>query len=76
MSKLPSVTGDEVVRAFSKIGFILDHISGSHHILKKQGHRYLLSVPIHGHKSVKPGTLRSLIRSAGIEIDDFVNLLG
>ena len=35
MSKLPSVTGWEAIRAFEKAGFVVDRIRGSHHILKK-----------------------------------------
>jgi predicted RNA binding protein YcfA (HicA-like mRNA interferase family) len=75
MPKLPTTTGKEAVNAFAKIGFVLTRICGSHHILKREGHRYLLSVPVHGNKPVKPGTLRSLIRDAEITVEDFVGLL-
>ena len=75
MSSLPSVTGKEAIKAFSKVGFAVARIEGSHHIMKKAGHRYRLSVPVHGAKAVKPGTLRSLIRSAGLTVGEFVKLL-
>lgn len=39
MPKLPSVTGEEAVRAFNRAGFIQDRMAGSHCILKKDGHQ-------------------------------------
>ena len=73
MSKLPSITGDQAIAALAKHGFFLDRVSkSSHHILKKDGHRFLLTVPVHGSKDLKPGTLRSLIRTAGLSVDEFV----
>ena len=64
MAKLPQVSGHEAIKAFEKDGFHLHHITGSHHVLKKAGHLLSLSVPLH--KSLKPGTLRSLIRAANL----------
>ena len=75
MSSLPSINGHEAVDAFSKIGFVVVRVEGSHHVMKKPGHKYLLSVPIHGSKSVKRGTLRGLIRASGISVEEFVALL-
>jgi len=75
MCKLPSVTGQEAIDAFAKFGFKLQRIRGSHHILKKEGCRYRLSVPVHGKTPVKLGTLRGLIRTADIEVADFVSAL-
>ena len=64
-----------MVNAFKQIGFKLDRVAGSHHILKKAGHRQNLSVPVHGNKPVRKGTLRSLIADAGITEDEFLELL-
>ena len=75
MASLPAVTGEEAIAAFGKIGFALDRIKGSHHILKKEGFPYALSVPVHGKQSVKNGTLRSLIRDAQLTVEEFVELL-
>ena len=76
MSELPCLTGQEVIAAFEKLGFSVDRINRSHHIMKKPGHEYLLSVPVHSGKTLKPGTLRRLIRDAGVSVDAFVALLG
>lgn len=75
MSKLPSVTGDQVVSAFAEAGFVVVRIVGSHHIMKREQYPLVLSVPVHAGKIMKPGTLRSLIRAAGMRVDDFCALL-
>lgn len=75
MASLPSVPGPEAIRAFERAGFTLDRISGSHHVMTKPGHHFTLSVPVHGNKPVKKGTLRSLVRDAGLTIEEFVSLL-
>jgi predicted RNA binding protein YcfA (HicA-like mRNA interferase family) len=66
MPDVPTVTGEQAIAAFGKFGFAVVRIKGSHHILKKPGHRYNLSVPIHKGRTIKKGTLRSLIEGAGV----------
>jgi predicted RNA binding protein YcfA (HicA-like mRNA interferase family) len=75
MPELPSIAGKDVVAAFSRLGFDEVRIESSHHILRKPGHRYVLSVPVHQDKPVKRGTLRSLIRDAGITGEEFLAVL-
>ena len=61
MSALPVVSGREVVKAFGKIGYVLDRQRGSHMTLRRQDppHRRL-TVP--DHKELAKGTLRVIIR--------------
>lgn len=75
MPKLPTVTGPEAVAAFEKVGFGVVRIKGAHHIMKRDGHPFVLSVPVHGSDAVATGTLRSLIRAAGLTIEEFTDLL-
>jgi predicted RNA binding protein YcfA (HicA-like mRNA interferase family) len=75
MSELPAVTGRDAILAFSRLGFVEVRIKGSHHILKKPGHPYVLSVPVRGQKALKPGTLRTLIRGAGVSVEAFIECL-
>jgi predicted RNA binding protein YcfA (HicA-like mRNA interferase family) len=74
VSHLPVVSGREAVRAFEKAGYAIDHQSSSPIILRHRDppHRRL-SVP--DHKEVAKGTLRSLIRQAGLTVDEFRSLL-
>ena len=46
---------------------------GSHLVLVKEGVRANLSIP--QHKELSIGTLRALIRSAGLTVDEFLALL-
>lgn len=72
MSELPVVSGKRSIRAFKKAGFAVVRQKGSHHIMSKPGHPYVLSVPVHGNKALKPGTLRGLISASGLSVDEFV----
>ena len=74
MSKLPVVSGQETVRALKKIGYLVDHQTGSHLILRQSDppHRRL-TVPHHA--ELAKGTLRSIIRQAGLTVEEFITLL-
>ena len=72
MSKLPACSGRDAVAAFGRMGYVLDHQTGSHVILRHPTQRRL-TVP--DHRELAKGTLRSLIREAGITVDRFVELL-
>lgn len=73
MPKLPVVSGRETIRALERAGFHVDEIEGSHHIMIGPGGR--LSVPVHGSRDLKPGTLRGIIRDAGLTVDEFCRLV-
>ena len=74
MAQLPRISGRQVVKAFESLGWLQVRQSGSHVILVREGHPATLSIP--DHKEVAKGTLRSLIRSAGITVNEFVNAMG
>ena len=73
MARLGNISGKEAVDAFRKAGWQVRGQSGSHVMLTKVGARATLAVPLHSELSL--GTLRSLIRFAGITVEDFVSLL-
>jgi predicted RNA binding protein YcfA (HicA-like mRNA interferase family) len=56
MPGLPVCKGKDAVKAFEKNGWTLARYIDDHFILKKQGERFLLSIP--DHNPVKKGTLR------------------
>ena len=70
MARLPVVSGAEAVRAFEKAGWRQDRQRGSHVVMLKPACNVSLSVP--QHREIAPGTLRALIRSAGMTVDEFV----
>ena len=74
MTRLPVLSGRDMAKALCKLGYEIDHQTGGHIILRhaSEPHRRL-SVP--AHKELARGTLRALIRQAGITPDDFAALL-
>ena len=71
MPVLPVLSGSQVVRVFERLGWQVARQRGSHVILVRSGHMATLSVP--DHKEIAKGTLRSLIRAAGLRIDTFAS---
>ena len=69
MSSLLVISGRKTVRAFENLGWQVAPQRGSHIIRVKDGEIATLSVP--NHKEMAKGTLRSLIRTAGITVDEF-----
>ena len=69
MANLPALSGKEVVKTFEKFGWVVARQSGSHIIMIREGAVVTLSVP--NHREVAKGTLRSLIRSANLTVDEF-----
>jgi predicted RNA binding protein YcfA (HicA-like mRNA interferase family) len=70
MPQVPLISGREVVHKFENLGWQIARQRGSHIILVKEGARATLSVP--DHKEVARGTLRSLIRAAGLTAEEFI----
>jgi len=73
MGKLTNISGKEAVKAFEKAGWERIGQVGSHLIMVKPGVRVNLSIP--QHKELSVGTLRALIRNAGLSVDEFLELL-
>jgi predicted RNA binding protein YcfA (HicA-like mRNA interferase family) len=73
VGKLANVSGKEAVKAFQKAGWEIRGQVGSHLVLTKPGIRANLTVP--QHSELAPGTLRSLIKTAGLTVDEFLSLL-
>lgn len=73
MAKLANISGKEAAKAFQKAGWEPIGQVGSHLVMVKPGVRANLSIP--QHKELSVGTLRALIRSAGLSVDEFLALL-
>ncbi|OPX21188.1 MAG: hypothetical protein B1H03_07540 [Planctomycetales bacterium 4484_113] len=74
MPRLPIVSGRELCRALAKVGYRIDHQTGSHIILRHEEPPYRrLTIP--DHKEVARGTLRGIIRQAGLSVEALLDLL-
>jgi predicted RNA binding protein YcfA (HicA-like mRNA interferase family) len=74
MPRLPVLKPRKVIAALRKAGFEIDHHTGGHAILYKEGHPNPITVPIHA-KDIKLGTLQSIIDQAGLTREQFLKLL-
>ncbi len=70
--KLPrDVSGTEAVKAFERLGFSIKRQTGSHVRLVRGGRR--VTVPTHRNLAV--GTVQSILRQAGISVEEFLSSL-
>lgn len=73
MSKLPQVSGAEVVRALQKIGFTVRRQHGSHIIMRRDNPFAQTVVP--NHRQIDRGTLRAILRQTEVSVDELLKLL-
>jgi len=74
MTRLPSLTGEQVVKALGKAGFQVLRQKGSHVYLKHNDGRATV-VPIHKGESVGRGLLRKIMQDAELSREEFLKLL-
>jgi predicted RNA binding protein YcfA (HicA-like mRNA interferase family) len=75
LSRLPVISGREMVRLLSKIGFAIVGRKGSHARLKRRRGKEILIVIVPMHHELARGTLRSILRQANLTVDDLLRLL-
>ncbi|MDG6926530.1 MAG: type II toxin-antitoxin system HicA family toxin [Nitrososphaerota archaeon] len=74
MPKLPIISGKDVIKTLSKIGYEVDHQRGSHIILRRvQPPHRRVAVP--NYKELPRGTLGAIISEAGLSVEQFLDLL-
>jgi predicted RNA binding protein YcfA (HicA-like mRNA interferase family) len=74
MTKLPSLTGKQIVRALEKTDFIVIRVKGSHHFLKHSDGRSTV-VPVHSGETIGSGLLASILRDCELSRDEFRKLI-
>lgn len=75
MSKLPVISGREMLKVLSKIGFTVVGRKGSHVRLKRRRDKETLIVIVPMHPELARGTLRSILRQANLTVEDLLRLL-
>ncbi|MDK2854801.1 MAG: hypothetical protein PWQ41_350 [Bacillota bacterium] len=69
MTRLPRVTGKDVLKALLRLGFTVDHIEGSHHYLRPKGGGRLVTVPVHAGEILPLKTLKTILDQAALTVD-------
>ena len=76
MSKTPVLTAVDVIRGLKKAGFVLyRQARGSHEIWYNPATKRRTTVPNHPGMDIPKGTLRAILKEAGIPLDHFLRLL-
>ena len=73
MSRLPILSGRKCIKALEKAGFHVLRKKGSHNSLV--GEDPFAQVVVLDHRELDRGTLRAIIRQAGLSVDEFLKLL-
>jgi predicted RNA binding protein YcfA (HicA-like mRNA interferase family) len=74
--KLAGLNGRQIIKALQRGGFEIVRVSGSHHVLRRPGvPGSKVIVPMHGASDIPPGTTQSIIKQAGLTVDEFIDLL-
>jgi len=74
MSGLPVISGAELCTILSRKGYVFDHQKGSHMVLRQHDFPYhRLTVP--NRKEIPKGTLRAILRQAGLTVEEFRTLM-
>jgi predicted RNA binding protein YcfA (HicA-like mRNA interferase family) len=60
------MTGKQLKKLLENNGWLLDRISGSHHIMIKEGHRSI-PIPIHGSGDLPKGLISAILKQAGMK---------
>jgi predicted RNA binding protein YcfA (HicA-like mRNA interferase family) len=74
MTRLPRITGPEIIRALAKAGFENLRQRGSHVFLKHQDGRATV-VPVHGGEVLGPGIVSKILHDTEVTPDELTNLL-
>ena len=75
VQKLPRVSGGDVIKILTKIGFTIARQKGSHVILKKETSEGIRTTVVPLHSEIDRGTLLEILRQAGLKKDDFLSLI-
>jgi len=71
--KLPTIKPSRVIKKLQKAGFVVDRQKGSHAVLFNKQNKRFVVVAYHN-KDLKKGTIRNIIKQAGLAIEEFNKL--
>lgn len=76
MPKLPILSGKEMIKVLSRIGFQHIKTRESHAILTKEDkERGKITVPVPLHPELAKGTLKSIMNQVGLKLDNLLKLI-
>ena len=73
MSKLPRISGKNLIKTLKNFGFETTRVKASHHILKHKDGRMTV-VPVHSKEIIGPGLLSKILSDCEINKEEFTRL--
>ena len=67
---MKSISGKDLCKIVERNGWKLKRVTGSHHIYAKKGAKAILSIPVHSNRDVPIGTLKGILKDAGLSEKD------
>lgn len=67
---MKAISGKRLCKILEQKGWQLKRVTGSHHIYVKQGVDVILSIPVHSNRDLPRGTLKSMMKDAGLSEED------
>jgi predicted RNA binding protein YcfA (HicA-like mRNA interferase family) len=71
----PSLSGEELIRALSRLGFRVARQRGSHVVLRKDTKSGAIGCSVPLHRDLALGTVRGILRQAGVSIEELMKNL-
>ena len=75
MAMLPSISGERLIRALKRTGFVELRQKGSHVSLEKRTPEKVFRTVVPMHKTLAKGTLSDILRQAGLTVEQLRDLL-
>jgi predicted RNA binding protein YcfA (HicA-like mRNA interferase family) len=69
---MKSIAGKQLGKIVELRGWVLQRVTGSHHIYQNPQFDKILSIPIHRNQDLKIGTLRALMKIAELTEEDLI----
>jgi len=73
--KLPVISGDKLIRALGKFGYVVVRQKGSHVRLRHSTDPQRLPITVPLHDEIALGTLRRILRDAAVTGEQLLSLL-
>jgi len=75
VSKVPSLSYEQIVRALQRDGWVVVRQRGSHIRLQKRVGEEVLKITVPAHRPVKRSTLAHILKQARLSVEDLLKLL-
>ena len=75
MPKLPSVSGERLIRALKRAGFVELRQKGSHVSLEKRTADRVFKTVVPMHNELSKGTLSDILKQSGLTLEEFLEIL-